>query len=52
MTYNIGARPGKGIYRCLGCNWTVVLDEESDRLPPCDRCGRGQRVRYIRIGVL
>lgn len=48
--YDIGEKPGKGTYRCTKCNtWTVRLDDDSDRLPPCGNCGRGQQVKYKKI---
>lgn len=47
--YKIGEKPGKGRYCCTKCNdWSVVLDEDSDQLPPCGNCGRGQDVLYVR----
>lgn len=48
MAYNIGEKPGRGRYCCVYCNWSVVLDDHSDRLPPCGGCGRGQRTAYVR----
>ncbi|TPV94563.1 MAG: hypothetical protein B7733_14595 [Myxococcales bacterium FL481] len=44
--YNIGEKPGKGRYCCTRCNWTVNLDDDSDTLPPCGNCGRGQNTTY------
>ena len=47
--YNIGQRPGIGLYCCMnGCGWSVRLDNASDALPPCGNCGRGQRISYYR----
>ena len=46
MTYNIGEIPGKGRYCCTRCDWCVVLDDHSDRLPPCGDCGKGQHTQY------
>ena len=46
--YNVGEKPGKGHYCCINCNWRVYLDQDSDRLPPCGNCGRGQNTRYTR----
>ena len=48
--YSIGEKPGKGTYCCSNCSWRVTLDDDSDRLPPCGRCGSGQRVTYYRCG--
>ena len=44
--YNIGQKPGKGRYCCIKGHWSVVLDDDSDTLPPCGRCGKGQNTRY------
>jgi hypothetical protein len=33
-----GQKPGKGVYTCTKCGQQVVLDDESDTLPPCPRC--------------
>ena len=45
-THNIGEKPGKGRYCCTSCNWSVTLDDDSDRLPPCGNCGKGQNTVY------
>ncbi|MCH7699597.1 MAG: DUF2188 domain-containing protein [Chloroflexi bacterium] len=37
------AKPGKGRYCCTKCNWSVTLDKDSDRLPPCGICGAGRQ---------
>ena len=50
MLYDIGEKPGKGTYQCVSCSsWTVTLDDDNDRLPPCGRCGKGQHVKYRKI---
>ena len=47
MLYDIGEKPGKGTYRCTTCEeWTVTLDDDDDRLPPCGVCPAGTRVKY------
>lgn len=33
-----GEKPGKGIYICVQCGQRVVLDDDTDTLPPCPRC--------------
>lgn len=33
-----GEKPGKGVYVCTQCSQTVVLDDDSDTLPPCPKC--------------
>jgi len=35
-----GEKPGKGTYYCKKCVQLVVLDDSSDRLPPCPKCGK------------
>lgn len=36
--YRTGEKPGKGVYKCVSCNATVVLDDTTDTLPPCPKC--------------
>lgn len=45
-TYNIGEKPGIGRYCCTRCSWSVRLDDQDDRLPPCGSCGAGQQTTY------
>lgn len=33
-----GTRPGKGNYTCTDCGKDIMLDQDSDRLPPCKKC--------------
>lgn len=33
-----GEKPGKGVYKCTRCGQIVVLDDNSDTLPPCPTC--------------
>lgn len=49
--YNIGEKPGNGVYLCTSCNTRVHLDDSSDRLPPCNskRC-KGKKIQYVKIG--
>jgi len=35
---NTGEKPGKGTYICNNCGQAVVLDEDTDTLPPCPSC--------------
>lgn len=49
MEYDIGEKPGKGVYECTVCGTRVRLDDDEDRLPPCGRCPKGQNVRYRRV---
>ncbi|WP_128906102.1 zinc ribbon-containing protein [Halorubrum amylolyticum] len=46
MTYNVGEKPGKGVYRCINCSWEVTLDDADDTLPPCGSCGEGHNTVY------
>lgn len=46
--YNVGQKPGKGRYCCTNCRWSVHLDDEDDRLPPCGNCKKGQKTTYVR----
>jgi DNA-directed RNA polymerase subunit RPC12/RpoP len=33
-----GEKPGKGTYICIKCGQVVVLDDNTDTLPPCPKC--------------
>ncbi len=33
-----GDKPGKGVYTCKRCGQKVVLDDDTDTLPPCPNC--------------
>ncbi len=48
--YDIGEKPGKGRYCCTSpsCDWAVTLDNDSDKLPPCGNCGKGQNTKYVK----
>ncbi|MBN1777945.1 MAG: hypothetical protein JW811_07465 [Clostridiales bacterium] len=37
--YNTGYTPGKGTYKCTKCGKEIVLENDSDALPVCPRCG-------------
>lgn len=37
-----GQKPGAGVYTCDNCGQVVVLDNNSDTLPPCPKCGNTQ----------
>lgn len=34
-----GEKPGKGTYQCVRDQQRVVLDDDTDTLPPCPKCG-------------
>ena len=36
--YKTGEKPGKGTYECTECGTYVVLDDNTDTLPPCPKC--------------
>ena len=36
--YKTGEKPGKGTYECTECGTYVVLDANTDTLPPCPKC--------------
>ena len=36
--YTTGEKPGKGSYQCMVCGEIVVLDDNTDTLPPCPKC--------------
>lgn len=38
--YKTGEKPGKGLYICSSCGQKVRLDDNTDKLPPCPRCGK------------
>lgn len=44
--YSTGEKPGKGTYRCTSCGQIVVLDDNSDTLPPCPKCSK---TTYVKI---
>lgn len=33
-----GEKPGAGTYICDNCGQVVVLDDNTDTMPPCPRC--------------
>jgi len=33
-----GEKPGAGTYTCDNCGQEVVLDDNTDTLPPCPKC--------------
>jgi hypothetical protein len=48
MAYDIGEKPGKGTYRDE-YGHEVTLDDSTDVLPPCNKCGPGQHTRWTRV---
>ncbi len=40
-----GEKLGKGKYICTNCDQEVVLDDDTDTLPPCPKC---ENTRYSR----
>ncbi len=45
--YTTGQKPGKGQYQCTKCGEIVVLDDDTDTLPPCPRCNN---TTYNKVG--
>jgi len=39
MQNTTGEKPGIGIYQCIICGQIVRLDDDTDTLPPCPKCG-------------
>jgi ribosomal protein S27AE len=33
-----GQKPGKGTYTCTKCGTSLVLNDDTDTLPPCAKC--------------
>ena len=33
-----GEKPGKGVYTCDHCGQVIVLDDDTDTMPPCPKC--------------
>jgi ribosomal protein S27AE len=33
-----GQKPGKGTYTCKNCGNSLVLNDDTDTLPPCAKC--------------
>ena len=40
MVYKCGEEPGKGLYICDFCGTAVNLDNDTDKLAPCPKCGK------------
>jgi predicted RNA-binding Zn-ribbon protein involved in translation (DUF1610 family) len=45
--HSTGEKPGKGRYQCTVCGQIVVLDDSTDTLPPCPKCGA---TTYLKVG--
>ena len=48
MSHDIGEKPGKGTYEDQ-FGHRVVLDDSSDKLPPCSQCGAGQTTKWSKV---
>ncbi len=33
-----GEKPGKGTNKCRKCGHRLILDDDTDTLPPCPKC--------------
>ena len=40
MSYSTGEKPGKCTYVCTFRGQRVVLDDNTDTLPPCPKCNK------------
>ena len=39
-------KPEKGTYHCMSCGQPVVIDDKTNTLPPCPKCGK---TRYLKF---
>lgn len=46
MAYSTGEKPGKGTYYCTRCGQKVVLDDNTDKLPPCPSCDKTNYIKH------
>ena len=37
-----GEKPGAGTYTCTNCGQGVVLNDDTDTMPPCPNCGNSE----------
>lgn len=45
--FAIGEQPGNGCYRCCKCHsYVAQLLGPEEQLPPCEKCGSAEDVRY------
>ena len=47
--YDVGEKPGKGRYCCVDCDWSVYLDDDSDRLPPLWQLRQGSEHEVCQV---
>ncbi len=40
--YKSGETPGKGIYTCKCCGQKIVMQKDTDKLPPCPECDNNE----------
>ena len=38
MSFKCGQKPGAGRYICVDCGEDLVLNDDTDKLPPCAKC--------------
>lgn len=50
MLFDVGEKPGKNMYQCVGCNRFEVRLDDNEPLPPCKNCGDGDQVKYRQVG--
>lgn len=46
VMYATGEKPGKGTYQCRACGALIVLDDNTDTLPPCPKC---HKTTFIKV---
>ena len=47
--FKTGSQPGKGRYLCSACKGDVVLDDDTDRMPPCAKCHKTEFTSAVQI---
>jgi hypothetical protein len=49
-TFQVGDKPGPGIYRCIQApEFVVHIEEEGGQLPSCDQCPPKAKATYRRV---
>ncbi|HCW80732.1 MAG TPA: hypothetical protein DG942_06460 [Ruminococcaceae bacterium] len=43
--YQTGEKPGKGEYQCYNCGSIIRLDDDSEPLPKCSKCGSEEFIK-------
>lgn len=45
--YTTGEKPRKGTYQCTACKQLVVLNDDTDVLPPYPKCNK---TTFVKVG--